>query len=138
LNRRGITLIEVAIVMVVLGIMASVALPAVRMSVVRSDELALKRELRQIREAIDRYFTDRDEESPDGIDALKYPPSLTELVEKRYLRRIPLDPMTNKAEWRLISSTDDPDSKVTNGDNVWDVRSLSEERSLDDQPYGEW
>lgn len=137
-SRRGLTLVELAIVLGVLSILAGIALPAVRMNVRRADELELRSSLRQMREAIDRCFRERDEASPGGIDALKYPASLAQLVEEKYLRSIPRDPFSGKAEWRTISSTDGPDSRESNGDNVWDVRSTSEELGLDGTPLAEW
>lgn len=137
-ERSGLTLVELAIVLTVMTILAGVALPAVQMNVRRADELELKASLRIMRDAIDRCFRERDEISPGGIDALKYPGTLDQLVEEKYLRQIPRDPFTGKAEWRTISSTDDLDSRETNADNVWDVRSLSEEVGMDGTPIAEW
>ena len=138
MKDRGFTLIEVSIVMVVMSILAMVALPSVKLAVKRRDEMELRRVLRNTREAIDRYWRDKDRVSPGGIDALKYPKSLQVLVDEKYLRVIPIDPMSGKREWRIISSTDEPDSEETNGDNVWDIKSLSEGVAIDGSKYSEW
>lgn len=137
-NRSGLTLVELAVVLTVLTIIAGVALPAVQMNVRRADELELKASLRTMRDAIDRCFRERDEISPGGIDALKYPKNLDQLVAEKYLRSIPRDPFTGTAEWRTISSTDDTESRESNEDNVWDVRSLSEEVGIDGTEVSQW
>ena len=138
MNKRGFTLVEISIVIVVMSILAMVALPSIKLTVKRRDEMELKRVLRKTRDAIDRYWKDQDKINSRGLDALKYPKDLETLVDKKYLRNIPTDPITGKKEWRFISSTDDKDSKVTNGDNVWDLRSTSEELAINGSKYSEW
>ena len=147
-REPGFTLLELIIASALLLILASAALPLVRITVVRSREAELRRELREMRNAIDRYT--------DMADALAfqtevgsngYPPDLDTLVKGitlagnrkvRFLRRIPVDPMTGKAEWGLRSVQDDPDSSSWGGDNVFDVHSNSQATALDGTKYSTW
>ena len=147
-REAGLTLLELIIASALLLILASAALPLVRITVVRSREAELRRELREMRNAIDRY--------KDMADALAfqtevgsngYPPDLDTLVKGvtlagnrkvRFLRRIPVDPMTGKAEWGLRSVQDDPDSSSWGGDNVFDVHSNSQATALDGTKYSTW
>jgi len=147
-HEAGLTLLELIIASTLLLILASAALPLVRITVVRSREGELRRELREMRNAIDRY--------KDMADALAfqtevgsngYPPDLDTLVKGvtiagnrkvRFLRRIPVDPMTGKAEWGLRSVQDDPDSSSWGGDNVFDVHSNSQATALDGTKYSSW
>lgn len=137
-RRSGLTLVETAISVAVLSILALVALPGMKLAAKRADEYELRAALRAMRSAIDRHFDAEHALNPGGIDALKYPKSLEALIERRLLRRIPEDPLSGKAEWRFIASTDPPDSRYTTGDNVWDVRTLSEATALDGTRYDTW
>lgn len=138
MRRAGLTLVETAISVAVLAALALVALPGMKLAAQRAEEYELRAALRQIRAAIDRHFDAEHALNPGGIDALKYPKSLDALVEKRYLRRIPEDPVTGRAEWRTIASTDPPDSRHGSNDNVWDVRSLSEGVAIDGTRHDAW
>ena len=147
-RQAGLTLLELIIASALLLILASAALPLVRITIVRSREAELRRDLREMRNAIDRY--------KDMADALAfqtevgsngYPPDLETLVKGvtlagnrkvRFLRRIPVDPMTGKAEWGLRSVQDDPDSSSWGGDNVFDVHSTSQAAALDGTKYSDW
>ena len=147
-RQAGLTLLEVIIASALLLILASAALPLVRITIVRSREAELRRSLREVRNAIDHY--------KDMADALAfqtevgsngYPPDLDTLVKGvtvagnrkvRFLRRIPMDPMTGKREWGLRSIQDDPDSTSWGGSNVFDVHSLSQATALDGTEYSEW
>lgn len=147
-RQAGLTLLEMIIACTLLLILASAALPLVRITIVRSREAELRRSLREIRNAIDRY--------KDMADALAfqtevgsngYPPDLDTLVKGltvagnkkvRFLRRIPVDPMTGKREWGMRSVQDDPDSTSWGGDNVFDVHSLSPGTALDGTKYSDW
>jgi len=147
-GESGLTLLELIIASTLLLILASAALPLVRITIVRSREAELRRDLREIRNAIDRY--------KDMADALAfqtevgsngYPPDLDTLVKGvtvagnrkvRFLRRIPVDPITGKAEWGLRSVQDDPDSSSWGGDNVFDVHSNSQGLALDGTKYSDW
>lgn len=150
LNRAetGITLLELIIATSILLVLASAALPVVRMTVVRTKEVQLHKALREIRDAIDRYkdYADRNlirvEVGSEG-----YPPDLETLVKgvqigadrkMRFLRRIPVDPMIGRAEWNLQSVQDDPDSTSWGGKNVFDVHSKSQGTALDGTHYAEW
>lgn len=147
-RQAGLTLLELIIASALLLILASAAVPLVRITIVRSREAELRRDLREMRNAIDRY--------KDMADALAfqtevgsngYPPDLDTLVKGvtisgnrhvRFLRRIPVDPMTGKAEWGMRSVQDDPDSMSWGGDNVFDVHSTSQATALDGSKYSDW
>ena len=144
------TLLELIIVSAILFILASAALPVVRFTIVRQKEAVLHRELRAMRDAIDRYkdYADRNlirvELGTEG-----YPPDLDTLVngiklgdaegrKVRFLRRLPVDPMTGRADWNMQSIQDDPDSTSWGGKNVFDVHSKSQGTALDGTRYAEW
>ncbi len=150
LRRRetGVTLLELIVASFVLLILASAALPVVRVTIVRSKEEQLHKGLREMRNAIDRYkdYADlhliRVEVGSEG-----YPPDLDTLVKgvqigadrkMRFLRRIPVDPMTGRADWNLQSIQDDPDSTSWGGSNVFDVHSKSQGTALDGTRYADW
>ena len=147
--RRGMTLLELIIATSVLTVLATAALPVVRFAVVRPKEARLRKELREMRDAIDRYkdYADRNLiRSAYGSEG--YPPDLETLVKgvdyaggnrtMRFLRRIPVDPMTGRAEWNLQSIQDDPDSQSWGGGNVYEVHSKSQGTALDGTKYAEW
>jgi general secretion pathway protein G len=149
-ESTGMTLLELIIACAILMVLSSAALPAFRVTIIRSREAELRRDLRQIRNAIDRYkdIADRSlirvEVGSEG-----YPPDLETLVKGveygssgqqkiRFLRRIPVDPMTGRAEWNLRSVQDDPDSTSQGGNNVFDVHSKSQGTALDGTKYSDW
>ncbi len=146
----GFTLIELVLVCAVLGILAMAALPAVRYSQLRGKEIELHDDLRQLRGAIDEYKRWSDAgliEVELGTDG--YPAEIEDLtkgidvvgqVDKkiRFLRRIPVDPMTGEAKWGLRSYQDEPDSTSWGGEDVFDVYSLSPGRGLDGTLYSTW
>jgi general secretion pathway protein G len=149
--RAGFTLVELIAAMAILLLLTSVALPVARVQVQRERELELRRDLRQMREAIDRYkdFADRGM-IPSKPDTFGYPPDLDTLVEGvplkgsadvkyKFLRKIPIDPMTGKADWGKRSMQDDPDSRSWGGQDVFDVYSQSTATALDGQTkYSDW
>lgn len=157
-SRRefGFTLIELVVAAGVLAVLALGIIPVARVASVRAKEVALRRRLRTVRLAIDAYHeaAEGGEISPDFLepDHRNYPPSLDALVEGvpgppdadgrvpvlRFLRRIPLDPFTGRADWRLRSYQDDPDPPGWGGENVYDLRSASTARGLDGTPYRSW
>jgi general secretion pathway protein G len=146
----GFTLLELIAAMAILLLLATVALPLARVQVQRTRETELRRNLREIRQAIDRYkdFCDRGM-IPPKADTFCYPPDLDTLVngvplrgtataKYKFLRRIPLDPMTGKADWGMRSMQDDPDSQSWGGENVFDVFSKSIGTGLDGTRYVDW
>jgi general secretion pathway protein G len=153
-EQKGYTFVEVAIVAAIIAILASAALPLARVTMQRQREIELRRSLREIRTAIDKYKDAADQQliSPNDIDndAEGYPPTLQTLVEGvtpandttgrklRFLRRIPYDPMTRSTEWGLRSSRDEPDARSWGGRNVYDVYTKFDGKGLDGSSYREW
>jgi len=151
--EKGISLFEVGLAVGLLAILALVALPAKHIMARRAKEVELRRDLREMRRAIDEYHRYAVQGLILQTDVSQdfYPRELEELVEGvplvgdptgkkvRFLRRIPVDPMTGEAEWGLRSTRDDPDSTMWGGENVYDVYSLSQARALDGKTaYSEW
>jgi general secretion pathway protein G len=147
---RGFTLVELIAAMTILLLLTSVALPIARVQIQRSHETELRRALRQIRDAVDRYkdFSDRGM-IPTQADTFGYPPDLQTLVDGvplkgassaryKFLRRIPIDPMTGKADWGLRSMQDDSDAQGWGGQNVFDVYTKSDGTALDGTHYADW
>jgi general secretion pathway protein G len=150
----GYTFVEVLVVAVVLLILASAAMPLARVTMQRQREVELRRTLRELRTAIDHYKDAADQGIIAATDLRpgneNYPPTLEVLVEGvtkagdatgvklKFLRRIPVDPMTGKAEWGLRSYQDKPDSTSWGGQNVYDVHTKSEGTALDGTKYSEW
>ena len=149
-REAGFTMVEVAIVAVMVAILAGMAIPVARYSLRRQKELELKHELRTMRESIDKYKQLSDAGLiPLEIGGEGYPPDLETLVKgvdlvgqvkkkQRFIRRLPIDPMTRKAEWGLRSYQDEPDSFAWGGQNVYDVYSLSGAKALDGTLYKDW
>jgi len=181
----GMTLLELIMACAILAILASAALPIARMTVQRQREAELRRVLREMRSAIDRYKDDADKNLiRTEVGSQNYPPDLQTLVDGvtvsvpanapagisasalatasggsagasagtsatstlgsdvpnkvRYLRKIPVDPMTGKAEWGLRAVQDDPDSDSWSGHNVFDVYSQSTATGIDGTKYKDW
>lgn len=150
LRQRGFTLLEMLVTATVLVILASAVVPMAKNGVRRQRELELRRTLREMRTAIDSYKDMADQKKIKAPPAENngYPESLEILVEgapvmgkdakMRFLRRIPIDPMTGKSEWGLRSLSDDPGSSSWGGGNVFDVYSLSTGTGSNGKPYREW
>lgn len=153
-RASGFTFVELLTVSVVLLVLASAALPLARVTMQRQKEVELRRALRDMRVAIDKF---KDAVDFGQIAATEvragsegYPPSLDALVEGvpaandasgrklKFLRRVPIDPMTGEAEWALRSYQDKPDATSWGGQNVYDVRSKSEGTALDGTKYSDW
>ena len=148
----GFTLIELIIVVVIISVLAAVAIPLVETTIKRDREIQLRRGLRQLRGAIDDYrnFVEKnkiviDDERyglPESLEELvvgiEYRDKKNQLRIKKFLRRLPKDPMTETIEWGLRSHQDKPDARRWGGENVWDVYSKSEKRGLDGSYYKDW
>ena len=153
-NARGFTFVELLVVTTLLLILASAVLPLARVTMQRQREAELRRSLREMRTAIDK-FKDAADMGQIGATDLKagaegYPPDLETLVEGvsvvgdasgrklKFLRRVPIDPMTNSTEWGKRSYQDKPDSSSWGGQNVFDVYTKSQATALDGTKYRDW
>lgn len=145
--EAGLTLVELIVVVAILSVLATAAVPIARFQVKREKERELRRDLWEIRGAIDRYKDAADKGAFQvKADSLGYPPDLETMVKGvdvqgkkvRFLRRIPVDPMTGTAEWGMRSNQDDPDSDSFGGQNVFDVYSKSQATALDGTKYSTW
>jgi general secretion pathway protein G len=146
-GERGLTLVELIVTVVILSILASAAVPFARFQVKRQNERYLRYDLWMMRDAIDHYKDAADRNAFQiKIDSQGYPPDLETLVngvdvqtkKVKFLRRIPVDPMTGKAEWGLRSMQDDPKSDSYGGQGVFDVYSKSQGTALDGTKYSDW
>lgn len=154
-RSRGVTLVELVAVSAILLVMAGVTLPVANTIAKRQRELELRRSLREIREAIDRFQVDV--QRYPGIrrnylgvsNEEGYPEELKWLYEGvdtgqgakeviKYLRRMPIDPITGDEEWGTRSSRDRPDALFSDGINIFDVYSKSDKVGLNGVPYSEW
>ena len=143
----GVTLIELIIAITILLILTGAAIPIVRVQIKREKEVELRRDLWEMRDAIDRYKDLADRNAFQiKVGSEGYPPDLETLVKGvdsqgkkiRFLRRIPIDPMTGKDEWGLHSMQDDPQSTSWGGQNVFDVFTKSSGTALDGTKYADW
>jgi len=153
-GEGGFTFVELLVVCTILLILASAVMPLARVTVQRQRETELRRALREMRTAIDKFkdIADAGGIAPTEIQAgsENYPPNLETLVEGvtknndatgiklKFLRRIPIDPMTGKPEWGMRAYQDKPDSTSWGGQNVFDVYSKSEGQALDGTKYRDW
>jgi general secretion pathway protein G len=146
-GQQGLTLVELIVTLAILAILVSAATPVTVMILKRENERVLRRDLWEMRDAIDRYKDTADRGAFQiKVDSLGYPPDLETLVKGidvsgkkiRFLRRIPVDPMTGKAEWGLRSNQDDPAADSFGGQSVFDVYSKSSNTALDGTKYSDW
>ncbi len=146
-SERGLTLIELIVTTFILSILATAAIPIVRFQVKRQKEEMLRSDLWEMRHAIDAYH----EAAMKGafqtkVDSYNYPPDLDTLVngvdvqghKVKFLRHIPVDPMTGNADWGMRSMQDDPNSDSWGGQNIFDVFSKSQGTGLDGTKYNTW
>ena len=157
-NRRacreaGMTLVELVVSCAILMLLSTAALPIARWTAYRERERELRRDLLEMRQAIDRYkdLADRGQIRVDQTTG-GYPPDLETLVKGvplvsttgaqgkkiRFMRSVPIDPMTKQADWGLRSVEDDPDSTSWGGKDVFDVYSRSTETAMDGTKYSDW
>ncbi len=122
-SRRGFTLVELLVVMAIIAMLLTLAVPRYFRSLQRSREAVLRQDLTTLRESIDRFYGDTG----------KYPQTLAALVEKRYLRSIPVDPIARTADKWIAVSSDDPDDA-----GIKDVRSGADGNAEDGAPYASW
>jgi general secretion pathway protein G len=149
-SATGMTLIELVITCAILIVLSTAALPVTRFVMVRKQEAELRYDLREMRDAIDRYKDLADKNQIQiKIGTEGYPPDLDTLVKGvqlagapdrhvRFLRRIPVDPMTGKTEWGMRSVQDDSDSNSWGGQDVFDVFTQSTGTALDGTKYSDW
>jgi general secretion pathway protein G len=146
-REAGLTLVELIITITIVAILATAAIPIARFQVKREKERELRRDLWEMRDAIDRYKDAADKGAfVTKLDSMNYPVDLQSLVngvdvqskKVKFLRRIPVDPMTGSADWGLRSNQDAPDSDSFGGQNVFDVHSKSTGTALDGTIYSTW
>ena len=150
---RGFTYLELVIATFILAILASAIVPVAEVTAKRAKEVELRRDLRIMRDAIDNFKQAVDLGLIGGSDvelgSEGYPKELEMLVDGvsqvgaidkklKFLRRIPIDPMTHSTEWGLRSYQDEPDSTIWGEQNVYDVYTTSSETALDGTKYGDW
>jgi general secretion pathway protein G len=149
-SEAGMTLLELIIACSILVILSTAALPVARFGIVHRKEVELRRDLREMRDAVDRYKDLADQHLiRTELGSENYPPDLETLVNGvqlgagsdrkiRFLRKIPVDPITGRAEWGLRAVQDDPDSTSWGGKNVFDVYSKSQATAADGTRYADW
>ena len=145
--ERGFTLLELMIATAILVILSTLAVPLARLTITREKERILRIDLWEMRDAIDRYKDLADKNAfQTKVDSQNYPPDLETLVKGvdvqgkkiRFLRKIPIDPMTGTTEWGLRSMQDDQDSDSWGGQSVFDVYTKSQGTGLDGTKYKDW
>ena len=154
MKARGYTFIELVIVASMIMVLAAAIMPLTKVTMQRAREAELRRALREMRTAIDKFKDAADTGQIGTLDlkagAENYPPDLQTLVDGvaaandatgrklKFLRRVPIDPMTRGAEWGLRSYQDDPKSTRWGGQDVFDVHTMSEGTGLDGTKYKDW
>jgi general secretion pathway protein G len=151
-SRRGMTLVELIVAFTILLVLTSMAVPVARSNVRRMKERQLRDALHEMRAAIDKYkdMADAGKMGIQKLDGFGYPESLVALVDGvkgsgqaadtklKFLRRIPIDPMTRTTDWGVRSMQDDPKGFNWGGQNVFDVYTKTNDKGSDGKPYSEW
>ncbi len=153
-SATGFTFVELLVTSVIVLILAGAAMPLAKVTMQRQREIELRRTLRELRTAVDKYKDAVDNGQIAGTDVKAgsegYPPDLQTLVDGvakagdasgvklKFLRRIPIDPMTHSTDWGFRSYQDAPDARTWGGQNVFDVYSKSEGKALDGTTYKDW
>ena len=153
-SARGFTFVELIVATAVMMILASAAMPLVRVSMKRQKEAELKYNLKQMRDAIDQFkmWADNGRIAAHELQfgGEGYPSSLEQLVEgvtltndasgrkKKFLRRVPMDPMTGSTDWGMRSYTDNADARVWGGTSVFDIYTKSTAKALNGTKYRDW
>jgi general secretion pathway protein G len=150
-NQRGLTLVELVVAFTIMLILTTMSVPLARSRVRTMRERELHNDVREMRSAIDKYkdYADLGYLGPQKLGTNNWPETLDILVEgvklpgpdgkkMRFLRRIPVDPFTGKAEWGMRSDQDDPKSLSWGGQCVFDVYSKTQEKAADGKSYSEW
>jgi len=149
-SQAGLTLLELILTCSILLLLSTLALPIARYAMIREKEATLRHNLDEIREAIDRYKDAADHNQIKvQLETEGYPPDLDTLVSGvplgtdsdkkiRFLRKIPIDPMTGHADWGLRAVQDDADSTEWGGKDVFDVYSQSTATAMDGTKYSDW
>jgi general secretion pathway protein G len=146
-SESGLTLVELIICVTIVAILATAAIPLARFEVKRNKERELRRDLWEMRDAIDHYKDAADKGAfMTKADSFNYPPDLQTLVDGvdvqdkkvKFLRKIPVDPMTGNTDWGLRSNQDDTDSDSFGGQNVFNVYTKSNGTALDGTKYSTW
>ena len=154
MREKGYTFIELIIVSTMILVLAAAIMPLTKVTLQRAREAELRRALREMRTAIDKFKDAADQGQIGTLDlkagAENYPPDLQTLVDGvtaandatgrklKFLRRVPIDPITKSSEWGLRSYQDDPKSTRWGGQDVFDVRTTSEGTALDGTKYKDW
>ena len=146
-SEAGLSLVELIVTVAILSILATAAIPITRFERKRQNERELRYDLWSMRAAIDHYKDAADRNAfITKVDSMNYPPDLQTLVDGvdvqgkkvKFLRRIPIDPMTGKNDWGMRSMQDDPKSDSFGGQNLFDVYSKSTGTALDGTKYADW
>lgn len=146
-TKHGITLIELIVAITIMAILTGAAVPVARLAIKRDKEKRLRAALWEMRDAIDRYKDAADRGAFQvKLGSEGYPPDLDTLVNGvdvggkkiKFLRRIPVDPMTGNTDWGMRSMQDDPNSTSWGGQNVFDVFTKSQDTALDGTKYQDW